>query len=91
MIVKLGDLNKEKHSTAVYIRRLQALGKIRKLIDEDGYLCYETSDLEDYKKNIRRGRPYKIKENDNVIRVTRKRGRPRKDNTNNQDNGGENE
>lgn len=47
-------------SKANYIRMLQNHGKIKKIIGENGYLYYDTEELEKYKKTVKLGRPIKI-------------------------------
>jgi hypothetical protein len=35
-------------------------GKIKKHVNEKGYVCYDTEELKEYHKNAKRGRPAKI-------------------------------
>lgn len=65
MIKELRKLNKTNHAKAVYIRNIQNRGVIKKIINEKGYVCYDTEEYKNHKQNTRWGRPPKIK-NDEV-------------------------
>lgn len=57
----LKELRKiEKRSKQMHIRNLQYQKLIKKYINEKGYLCYNTDELEEYKSKVHRGRPAKI-------------------------------
>lgn len=62
MIVEVRTV--QKHSTAVKIRELQYKGKIKRIITKDGYVAYDSEELEEYNKHKRNGRPIKIKPTD---------------------------
>lgn len=96
MLERVSDLRKTNHSKEICIRYLQKNGRMTIYMDDLGYICYETKEYEEYKKNVRIGRPYKISNGEKVVRVKGVRGRPRKDrqsenNTNNDTQGGKNE
>lgn len=42
-----------------YIRALQDRGVLSKIVNENGYMCYDSKELENYKKKARVGRPNK--------------------------------
>ena len=42
------------------IRNAMVRGRIRKHINEKGYVCYDTKEYETYLKGARKGRPAKI-------------------------------
>ena len=60
MIIELRTIDKENHSKAVYIRTLIDRKKINKYVSERGYVAYDPQELEEYKKNVRVGRPVKL-------------------------------
>ena len=47
------------HSQQVIIYRLVNNGKLKKHINDRGYVCYDSRELEKYVKTKRRGRPAK--------------------------------
>lgn len=50
----------ESHSQQVMIYRLLGIGKLKKHINKDGYVCYDSSEFDRYTKTKRRGRPAKM-------------------------------
>lgn len=54
---KLAKINRPK---AQYIRTLQYEGKIQKIVNGKGYICYESEELKAYQSSAHRGRPPKI-------------------------------
>lgn len=61
----IAEIRKIKsRSRAQYIRSLQYRGLIKVHINDIGYVCYDTEELKSYTKNLKRGRPPKIKTND---------------------------
>ena len=67
MIKELRVFSKENIAKAKYIRSLQNNGKIKKIINDKGYVCFDEDELEKYYSNVKIGRPPKI-----VKRQTRK-------------------
>lgn len=63
MIRELRNLDKTNHAKAVYIRNIQNRGVIQKIINEKGYVCYDTEEYKKHKANARWGRPPKVKNN----------------------------
>lgn len=59
-IRELRNLAKIDRAKANYIRALQNRGVIKKIINEKGYVCYDSTELRLYQKNVRWGRPAKI-------------------------------
>lgn len=57
--VSIASLSKKDKSKANYIRCLQNRGYIKKYLDSNGHLCYSVRELQDYKKNVKIGRPLK--------------------------------
>lgn len=57
------EVRKEDKKTANYIRYLIRFDKIKAYFSEDNckYLCYDTEEFEEHKKNVRIGRPTKQK------------------------------
>lgn len=55
------EVRKEDGKTADYIRYLIRFGKINAYFTQDKfkYLCYDTKEVEEYKRNVRIGRPAK--------------------------------
>ena len=60
-IRELRKLARTDRAKANYIRALQNRGVIEKIINEKGYVCYDASELRTHQKNVRWGRPPKIK------------------------------
>lgn len=58
---ELRKLAKTNRAKANYIRALQNRGVITKLVNEKGYVCYDTEELRKYQATVRWGRPAKIK------------------------------
>lgn len=59
MLVRINNIeNRPKRN---YMYCLISEGKLKQHIDKQGYVCYDTVDLENYKKTVKRGRPPKIK------------------------------
>jgi hypothetical protein len=52
--------NIKPRSKQVFIYYLANGGKIKKHVNEKGYVCYDTEELKEYHKNAKRGRPAKI-------------------------------
>lgn len=50
--------DKEK-ALANVIGRLQATGKLSRIISDKGYVCYDTKEYATYKKTVKQGRPTK--------------------------------
>lgn len=67
MIKELRMLDKENRPKSNYIRCLQNKGKIKQIINDKGYVCFDEDELEKYYSNVKIGRPPKI-----VKRQTRK-------------------
>lgn len=59
MIRELRQLDIIDPKKSARIRILQSRGKIQKIINEQGYVCYNTEELEKYKGH--KGRPPKTK------------------------------
>ena len=59
-IRELRNLAKVDRAKANYIRALQNRGVIKKIVNEKGYVCYDSTELRLYQKNVRWGRPVKI-------------------------------
>lgn len=59
MLIELRKVYKEDRKLERYIRAMQDRGAIKKYINNDGYMCYDSAELEKYKKNARVGRPIK--------------------------------
>lgn len=57
--INLANLSKRDRAKANYIRCLQNRGLIKKYLDENGCICYSVRELQDYKKNVKIGRPSK--------------------------------
>lgn len=60
MIKELRELDKVDRAKSNYIRCLQNKFKIKQIINENGYVCYDTEELAKYQSSARRGRPPKI-------------------------------
>lgn len=60
MIKELRMLDKENRAKSCYIRTLQHNGKIKKIVNEKGYLCYDEEELERYYSNVKIGRPPRL-------------------------------
>lgn len=56
---RVNDVRKEDRPLGSYIGMLQTKGKIKKYLDKDGYVCYSVKELDDYRKNVKMGRPTK--------------------------------
>ena len=52
---KVNDRNKQ-----LYVRGLQYKKRIRKIVNKNGYVCYDTEELKKYQKGAHKGRPPKI-------------------------------
>ena len=63
MIKELRMLDKENRPKSNYIRCLQNKGKIKQIINEKGYVCYDEDELEKYYSNVKMGRPPKLQKN----------------------------
>lgn len=60
MIKEVAKVAKTNRSKAVQIYNLMNWGRIRKIVNEHGRLCYDTEEYKAYRKNPRRiGRPPK--------------------------------
>ena len=57
MIKELRKIQRIDRSKAVYIAQLQREGKLKRIINEKGYVCFDTQELVNYKKSVKRGRP----------------------------------
>ena len=55
-IRKIPDRNKQ-----VYMHLLIKRGKLKRHVSEKGYVCYDTDEYKEYKKNVHIGRPLKTK------------------------------
>ena len=62
MIKELRKLDKTDRAKSNYIRGLQARGRIKQIINKQGYVCYDTEELAKYKASAKWGRPPKIRE-----------------------------
>lgn len=47
-------------SRRIYLHNLTNTGKLNKYISALGYVCYDTEEYKEYKKNTRVGRPPKM-------------------------------
>ena len=56
-IVEVRTLPRAK---ANHIRVLQKRGRIKFLVSEKGYVCYDTEEFDNYTKNVKWGRPVKM-------------------------------
>lgn len=61
MIRELRKLAKTNRAKANYIRALQNRGVLEKIVNENGYACYDTEELKHRQKTVKWGRPVKIK------------------------------
>lgn len=61
MIRELRKLAKTNRAKANHIRNLQNRGVLTKIVNEDGYACYDTEELKHRQKTVKWGRPVKIK------------------------------
>ena len=59
MLVEIRTLYNTDRKKERYIRALQDSGRLKKHINKNGYVCYDTLELERYKKKTKRGRPAK--------------------------------
>lgn len=59
MIRELRQLDIIDPKKSARIRILQSRGKIKKILNKEGYVCYDTEELENYKGH--KGRPPKTK------------------------------
>ena len=50
----------DSHSKQIMIYRLLSIGKLKKYINKDGYVCFDSAEFEKYSKSKRRGRPAKM-------------------------------
>lgn len=60
MIKEIRRIGRQNIAKEKYIRYLQNRGKLKKIVNEDGYLCYDTEELKNYKESVRIGRPPKM-------------------------------
>ena len=60
MIKELSMLDNENRTISNYMRCLQNKGKIKQIINEKGYVCYDEDELEKYYSNVKMGRPPKL-------------------------------
>lgn len=59
MIKELREVWRESTAKEKYIRHLQDIGSIKKIISENGYVAYDTEEYDEYKRTVKRGRPIK--------------------------------
>lgn len=59
MIKQIKKLRKTNKPKAMYLYNLMSRGLLTKIVDEKGYLCYDTEEYAKYRKNARIGRPIK--------------------------------
>lgn len=60
MIKEIRRIGRQNIAKERYIRYLQNRWKLKKIVNEDGYLCYDTEELKKYKENVKLGRPPKM-------------------------------
>lgn len=60
MIEEIRLLARVDRPKANHIRNLQAKKLIKKIVNEQGYMCYDTDELERRGKTVRVGRPPKL-------------------------------
>ena len=54
------EIRKQGSLTAqMVIRSLQYTGRIKRYINDKGFVCYDDKEYEEYKKSVHRGRPPK--------------------------------
>lgn len=58
-IKELRKLNNENHSKTIYIRYLQSIGELTRIINEEGYLCYDEDEYNARARKVKWGRPIK--------------------------------
>ena len=58
-LVKVKDLRDIDNSKAVYVYKLIEDGKLKRYIQDDGYVYYDEEEYETYKRTTRQGRPTK--------------------------------
>ena len=61
MIRELRKPARTHRAQANHIRALQNRGVLKKIVNEDGYACYDTEELKHRQKTVKWGRPVKIK------------------------------
>lgn len=59
MLKELRKVYKINKAKAQYIRSLQYEGRIAKLFNDKGYVCYDTDELKKFQASVHRGRPPK--------------------------------
>lgn len=60
MIKEIRKLAKTNRGKANYIRALQNRGDLKKIVNENGYACYDTEEFKHRQKTVKWGRPVKI-------------------------------
>lgn len=60
MIEEIRTLARVDRAKANHIRNLQARNLIKKIVNEQGYMCYDTDELRARKETVRVGRPPKL-------------------------------
>lgn len=66
MIKELRKLAKIDRAKANHIRNLQNRGLITKIVNEQGYVCYDTEEMKERARTVKWGRPAKIKAEEEV-------------------------
>lgn len=67
MIKELRKLARTDRGKANHIRNLQARGILTKIVNANGYACYETEELKQRERTVKWGRP--IKDATNIKRI----------------------
>lgn len=49
----------QDRSKKVYLHYLVSKGKLKQYVSDKGYVCYDTDEYREYKKNVHMGRPLK--------------------------------
>lgn len=60
-LVLLKNLRKKDHSKGTYVYYLMNSGKLHAYKNQDGYLCYDRDEYNNYRKQNHKGRPSKNK------------------------------
>lgn len=57
MIVEVRKLELRERKKAQYIRCLLGRGVIKKIVNKNGYVCFDTDEYDEYRAKAKRGRP----------------------------------